>query len=104
MGQVHVSARLADGGDRRAGGSGGDDPCLQASLRRIGEAAALPDVVAVAADQVRIRLAICLRMDDQDVIAHIGRELAVALQRAGHAVEHDVGRDEGLHGLEVVHG
>ena len=67
--------------------------------RRIGELAALPDVVAVAADQMRTRVAVGLRVDDQHGLADLGRHGVLAGERADLAVEHDVAGDQSAHHL-----
>ena len=68
----------------------------------VGELAGLPDMVAMAADQVRTAVAVGLRMHDQHGLADIGRHRVLAGQRADLAVEHHMGRDQLAHHLHGV--
>src|SRR5579883_1884429 len=66
---IGVEAWLAERVERRAGRAAADEPGLQILFRRIGELAALPDIIAMAADNMRTAVAIGLAVDEQDRLA-----------------------------------
>ena len=98
VGEIDICPRLTDGVNGGPGGPGRDVPGLQVQGWWVVEAAAFPDIVAMAANQVWVRLPVGLSVDDEHIFTHPGGQLPVALQRPGNAVENDVGRDEGPHG------
>ena len=102
MGEVDVHARLQELVERRAGRAAPDEPGLEAFCRRVGERTLLPDVVAVAADQVRPGIPVGLRVDEEHGLTDVGRHGVVAGQPADAAVHHDVGRGQRPHDLESL--
>src|SRR6185437_4256118 len=99
---VGVDAGLTERVERRARRAAADEPGLEILLRRIVELAGFPDVVAVAADQMRTGIAVRLGMHDHHGLADLGRERILARQRAGPALEDDMGWNELAHDLRRV--
>src|SRR3954470_15537567 len=69
---IGVDAGLHELVQRSARRAAADEPGLEPRLRRVGELAGLPDIIALAADQMRTAVAVGLRMHDQHVLADIG--------------------------------
>src|SRR5690606_39825701 len=87
---ICVYTGLLEGVERRAGRTARDEPGFHIAQRRVVELTVIPDPVAVTADQVRTRVAVGLRVDDQHRFADLGLQRAFARQCAHLAVEHDV--------------
>ena len=67
MSDVGVDARLAERVERSTGRAAADEPGLKILFRPVGELARLPDIVAVATDQMRAAVAIGLAVDDENL-------------------------------------
>src|SRR5215813_2725933 len=82
MRDVGVDAGLQELVNRSSRRAAADEPGLQPRLRCVGELAALPDIVAMAAEQMRTAVAVGLRMLDQHALADLGRQRILAGERA----------------------
>ena len=99
---VGVHTGLEKGVERRTRGTPANEPSLEIGLGRIGELAALPDIVAVPANKMRTRIPIGLRVYDQYGLADLCGHGILARQRAHSPVEHDVSGDERAHHIHGV--
>src|SRR6478609_420393 len=97
---VGVDTRLLEGVECRARGPAPDEPGLKTGFRAVGELPGFPDVVAVAADQMRAAVAVGLRMHDKDGLADVGRQCVLAGESPDLAVEHDMRRRQLAHQLD----
>ena len=102
MVQVHIHARLVEGVHGRAGGAGCNGPSFQVLSGWISQIAAFPHIVAVTADQVRIRKAVGLRVVEHDGFAHFGGHGLFARVGVFAVAKHDMAGNQLVHDFLVV--
>ena len=100
--EVGVYAGLLEGVHRSPCRAGGDDPGFQVLRRLVGEVAAFPDVVAVSADEVRVGLAVGLRVVDHQGFANFRGGRVFAGVCAFAVAKGDVGGNQAVHDDFVV--
>ena len=100
VGKVRIGARLLECVDRCAGRASANELGFQPVGRGIGEGTLLPHKVSMSPDQVRSRVSVGLRVDEEDGLTDVRRHGTVAGQGADPAVEDYMGRRKGTHLLE----
>src|SRR3954453_10675705 len=92
MRDVCVDAWFEERVKRGSCGATPNEPGLEPRLRRIRELASFPDIVAVAADQVRTTVSIGLRKHHQGGFTDLGSQGGFASPGASFAIKTDMRR------------